>query len=531
MNPFKRASRSIKRNKTKNIILFCAILSLSSMMIASLIVRESVQQTEDHIEMLLQPAAMVVLHEAEELARHHEYAERGKVHLRPIVELSHIRSIAQLPYVKQYEFFATGTFFSPNLITYNPSVNGYQHLSLCFLDSMDRNGLGHLFYLRGVQMPYFLDLRHQSIEITTGRTFVQDEIDTDTLVVLISEELAELNQLGIGSMVQVSNIVFDPSVSLQQFEWHAGNVIDVTTYELEVIGLFRTPLDGAFHLLDDQSQAFTRGRLGNRIYVPNDFIESSKARTQEIVASLPIIERNSECFFENANLMFSQLVIDQFARMSYQNFFHLYRVEDMIPFYHAVQELLPDLHMIEFMDTSVLDIMRTLNTVSSYSAIILIISCVGIICILNLLVMLSIQSRKKELGIYVALGEKKSKVLSQMFLEIMAVSLFAFLVSMILGFLIADILSSHILQTQLITYAESWNPSFSVSLTQTSHFYHQGLAADMHMMDVLTGLSLRLNFRSILQFVGLGIVIVGSSILFSGVSILKLNPKKILSST
>ena len=528
MKPLKRGMSSIIRNKTKSMILFCTILSLSSMIIASLIVRESIRVTEEQIELKLQPAAMVVLDLFADEKRWQEYANRNEVHQQPILELSQIRTIGSLPYVKSYEFFAAGSYFTPNLRTYNPSVNGYLYKPLCMIDSDDSRDLGHLFHFRGVQTSYFLDLRYNSIEITSGRTFLPEEIDSDKRVVLISEELARYNQLGIGSTIQVLDVLFDPSVPLQGFDWHSGNAIDIYAYELEVIGLFRTPLDGSFELLDDGKQASLRGRLGNRIYVPNDFIESSKNRKQELVALLPYVERNSDCFFENSSLVFSQLIIDQFARISYDNFFVLNNPDDIIPFYHATQELLPDLHMIEFMDSSILEISRTLDSISSYSTIILIISCLGITIILNLIVILSIQSRKKEVGIYVALGEKKSRILSQLFLEISVISVFAFYISLILGIILADLLSSQILQSQLMIHAESWNP-FPRD-RQASSFVLQGLASDMQMLEVLTGLSLRLNLRTILEFLSLGFVIIGTSILFSMVCILQINPHKILSS-
>ena len=62
--------------------------------------------------------------------------------------------------------------------------------------------------LKGVHGINLLDAEEGVIEVVQGRTFTETEVRNLTYVALISQNLAELNELGIGSTFTLNNTIW-----------------------------------------------------------------------------------------------------------------------------------------------------------------------------------------------------------------------------------------------------------------------------------------------------------------------------------
>ena len=160
---------------------------------------------------------------------------------------------------------------------------------------------------------------------------------------------------------------------------------------------------------------------------------------------------------------------------------------------------------------------------SKISKLVLIISVLASILIITLVTILFLRDRKHELGIYLALGEKRSKVIGQIVIEVVTVAVIAITISVFTGNILAKGFSNSLIQTQKTEQSENmgFNGPDDWQLGQLTN-------TEISEEDVVDAYEISLNASYIILFyvVGIGVVLV--STIAPLIYIMRLNPKKIM---
>ena len=525
MSFVQRALTSIKRNTRKSIILFVLLLALGSMMSGAILVNQATANTERNIINNMQPSAIIGLDylaiqlyiaEGDGGGRDWQFAE--PIPLEPAL----ISQIGALPYVAHYEYFSMGYFYAPNLMGYEPVLDD---LALHPGDTEWFYGdLGRRYDVRGVYRPGFLELEQGVIELIAGRTFTEQEIDGLALVALVSEQFATLNQLTVGSIITLENVVFDRFKVPFSPDWNRENTIASASYDVEVVGIFSTTAIGAFQTnLTPWDIMFQMEIFGNRIYTPSGFVEMAKEFSAGIVADISEEEVDAECQM-TANLQRSSLYTARTNdRLRRETFFVLHDPNYIIPFRETVQEMLPEFYIVAIAENNFDEILLAVDTLGSLASMILYMTMGAMLLIVSLLIVLFLRDRKHEMGIYLSIGEKRSRIILQMIVEIIVVALFALLGALFIGNLLAGRLGEHMLLNDLLAIADEAN-----ELQVFDLFFRQGLTGELSMQVIANSYDLSFSLFTVLVFIGIGLGTVLLATIVPVLYILRMNPKKIM---
>ena len=529
MNFLLRALISIKRNTKKSLILFGLLLALGIMMSGAILVSRATANTTQNVINNMRPMAMIGLdylalaqYSGERQVEGNWWEMAEPLPLTP--EL--IQRVGALPYVAHYEYFAMGHFFAPALTRYNPELDGFSHYSGDVQSSF--GDLGYRYVIRGVPSPDFLELRQGVIEIATGRTFTEEELNDSSSVALISQEFATLNQLNIGSTITLRNVVFDPLKVPFSPDWHERNTIASENHDVVTIGIFRTTAIGNIREADETRQPlwptlFQMATFGNRIYTPNNFVERANEFSTRVASGIGAVEFDPHC--ENtANLQrFSLLNARENDRMRLENLFVLYNPNHIIPFREGVQEMLPEFYTVAIADNNFDEILVILDRLDSLAIRILYTTIGATLLVVGLLMVLFLRDRKHEMGIYLALGEKRSRIIGQIAIEVLGVALLAFSVALFVGHLLARHLGEVMLLNDLLGM-EGPAGGFEVY----DLFFRQGMSSELTMQVIANSYDISFSLVILLIFLGVGLGTVLLSVIVPICYILRLNPKKIM---
>jgi len=124
--------------------------------------------------------------------------------------------------------------------------------------------------------------------------------------------------------------------------------------------------------------------------------------------------------------------------------------------------------------------------------------------ILSLLITLFLRDRRREIGIYFTLGEKKHRITIQICAEVIIIAILAIITALFVGFFISSILSEHILRSNIL-------------VEQSIHSFHE-----------LPFYGLSFHGSVIFMFLGVGVGTILLASIIPVMYVLGLNPKKIM---
>jgi len=138
-----------------------------------------------------------------------------------------------------------------------------------------------------------------------------------------------------------------------------------------------------------------------------------------------------------------------------------------------------------------------------------------------------LHSRRHEVGIYLALGEKRWKIVVQMMLEVVFNATLGIIVAVLIGNVLARTFSEQLLITELAHQLErrvepdvSFNPVWD-----SLHWFSPGVisleeAAELHEITI--------EMESVFIFIGASLLVVMVSSVVPIAYLTKINPKKVL---
>ncbi|MCL2559660.1 MAG: ABC transporter permease [Turicibacter sp.] len=529
MTIFEKAITSIKRQPVKNITLIVLIFILGTATLGAISVRAAIIATEENMMMRVPTvstiqvdAASAALELGVSIHDPHIWNEN-----RPTSD--DIAAVGQLPYVRAYDFYFFWTFMSSDFEWFVPEVDESRiSREILELLSLQLSGDHYLFDneterfpVRAVNHPELTDIESGLLSLASGRTFYPEEIENGTMVAAVSQGFADLNNLYLGAAMPFHLVLHDDLAAQNEgirFGHHWLDERFMLHYELlefEVIGIYNVEFEfnyenyqapGTWMPLDQFAN------LHNQIYIPISVLDP---------LLLPLHESYREM---RARQRESGIYINEDPEPFIHAFFLLYDPRDLRIFSESAEDLLPDFWGVADVSGTFAPIISSMDIILEIADLILVLAIGATVMTMTLVTTFLLRERKREIGVYIALGEKKYRILIQFLIEIGILVATGVILSLFLGSTLSTRLSRNMFEQIL---AEQMIESHLLErIPSELELFNPGIIPLEEMLEMY---DTSLDRQAIVIFIGVTSIIVLFSTALPIMQIIKINPKKILS--
>lgn len=484
MNFFVRSRISIVRQPIKSILLFLLLLVVGVFLSAALITNQAITTTEQSIRNYMRPVVTIEFDE--------NLFTENQSDTKSYLTSEIISSIGESSSVTYFNYMVQSHLSNRHMINFCPWDQPWG-----------------LFVIRGFANENIFQFEDGILELIDGRLFVEEDfLQIAEIPVLLNEKIAELNSLEVGSQFQLNK-------HYTEYNYITTNFI--------VIGIYRDPnedfvLDPNIRDIQVTIDNLIRERNINTIYMPITAILNIYQQHNERISQFA---HNPENIFPSLSPIFvvaDPMLLPQFVNEN----------SDLLPeYFYFVDEF----NTFEIIGPSI----QSINNISNG---ILIGSIVATILIVLLLIGLFLKDRRHEIGIYIALGDKKSNILKQVLFEVLTISFLAIICSFFIGNVLANHVSNELLHQELINQSTrslidgvtlnsgggfTFNPNDTSILSR-----YRITATELDIYEVIEMFDLSFSVQYLLLTLITGLVVVLISVSFPIMKSLKSNPKKTL---
>lgn len=494
MNFFKRAILSTKSRWSKTLLLFTVITTICVLVLSGI----SIQTASKNAGILArqQLGATVTLKVDTEKMRENmmkskdsasSSVEPGGERMKPTMTplpTEYIDQLKDSEYVESY-LAQSSTSLLANDFTAVGNENEESSSSTQSSDKnmpqMDQGKMGRNMgdvTLTGVSnLEQTSSFRDGNISIVEGDSITEE---TASNSVIIEEALASENDLSVGDTINVS------STSDEE-----------TTYDLKIIGIYASSED-----FTEQAMRDTASSPYNNIYTSLETISEIKGSDYENAV-------DSAVFYLN-----DPVNVDAFIAESEKT---------NIDF---------DTFKLDANDSAYEQMLGPIENISSFSKIAVFVIAIAGGLILTLIIMLSIRDRNQEIGILLSLGEKKSKIIAQFAVEILLVLVLSLGVSSVIGNSTSNLIANQLLTSE-ISSSENSDEANAPEMPGGDRGQNKGFGGmfspTRSNVEVIDELDVSVSGQDFLKMSGLGVAISLVATCVPAVTVMRLNPKNILS--
>jgi len=395
------------------------------------------------------------------------------------------------------------------------SINGMQFFSENAAES---------FPIRGVLNPEITDIQAGLLSLAYGRVFTTEEIANGDLVAVVSQTFAAVNNLYVGATLPLHSAVHndvlfgDAGIFMFPDGWLIEEfMIHHEILELEIVGIFEVEqgvnyeISGWDAFLPLQNLA----GLHNRIYIPVTLAD--RIMRDEHVANYAL----QEIRFAAWGSQIDSIEADDEPTVT--GIFLLHDPRDLPAFTELASELLPEFWSVADTAAAFAPVIASMDTMLEIADLILIIAAIATVITLSLTITLLLKDRRHEIGIYLALGEKKARVVSQFLIEIFLVTTVGIVLALFVGNLLSEGISRSMLE-QTLTDRIAENPHTGPIPWELALFN----PGEIPIAEVLEMYNTALDRETVLLFIGVSFVVVATSVIIPLWMVVKMEPKKIL---
>jgi len=507
---------SIKRHPARFFTVLALVFLLATLMSAALSVRLAIINTDFVLRSRL-PAIAIIGIDNDAIDY---YARETGVWPDTLINISLVHEIASLPYVYRFDYGIWAYVHSYDIRrTFGEQVfidAGLEPEGAIDIDSLSWSFDTdlELFWLRGTQSPELIDVSAGLIELSAGRSFTQEEIDTLSYVAIVSQDFLDENNLSVGSYLELDFSIYDfgEGGTVLHDIYSNENLKHSEAITLEIVGAFTKELTS-----NEGHHIQTYFDILNRIYVPNSVTESLNERYAEVmIQSVP-----EDGIIDGLLAMYEDLK----SKVDPSSTLFLLHDPTYLPNFNlAATALLPgDWFVIEDRADAYADIARSMEMMRNIADGLAIGTLCATVIILSLLILLFVIDRKKEIGIYLAMGEKRGQVFAQLSTEVLIPCIIAVTLALFVGNMLSAEVSHMIMEQDLIAQIE--DPE---RLVHRGQLYHLGFQIEMTPEEMMSAYEVRLDIATVTLFYGVMMVVVFLSILIPVLYMTRLDPKKIL---
>lgn len=498
-----RATAFIRRQKTKSIILFLILFVIGNITLAGLSVQKG---SEDAQQSLIEKTASTVNYSL------NQQLIMEQMRAGTLDRTTDTSSLTGIPTIGNYQTIASSSYLTSSdaIATYEvtsdtitPYVNQQNAASDANKNAqMPQNGTngannapdgfvsGNYESAGDFTMNTFVNseptaFTNSEATLLSGRFATQDEIDSGANVVLIETNVATDNNLSVGDTITLT-----PTISGHE-----------TAQTYQIIGIYESQ---SLQDIRAQRQSSTSLLSQNQIYVPLNSLKTLGLSDTEF-----------------ANYTLSSAV------------FNLINPNDADAFISEASAQIDLTYSTLAADTSAYDrVASSLSSISTMSTSLIYIVVGASAIILSLIVALSINQRKNEIGSLLALGEQKWRIITQFILEIACIAIVTFALSCLtfpwVAQKVTTLAASQKTQQTSQTMMGSQTPGNSTP-SQTQDNFSQNTATNSDSTEVISSINTQLTPAVTLEFIGLGLALCIIATIIPSIIVMRYNPKKILS--
>lgn len=438
-----------------------------------------------------------------------------------------VQTLGNLPSVRMFNYTLLGEdFFSDELVRvlnsefFNPEF--FVQLTPEIISIDDFNNWGHSqnfdeyssehFILRGVHDHNMIDIESGLIELTHGRSFVENDMNLYKEVAMVSQVFLDANRLSIGDVFSLEYRLHtgESEDLLWEMNENANSPIISFELELEIIGTFDhvLPEELALHDLDRHVEIL------NWIYVPN-----------------AVIERTFDFVFDSMADIAPAVLEELFAQESY---YEILRLENIIfllgdplsleSFTEEALNILPPFWITSDLSNTYADFSASMAMMNGLAEHILIGAIIAVIAIFGLVLLLFLRDRKQEFGIYRALGAPPRNVIFQVINEVFIISVLAVTVALFIGSYTSSFISEQMIANDLATQIEDESITIGFGDTVEGMGFRFDITQD-EMMDLY---QISIDIPLIISFYGACALVISIATIIPLVIVLKSDPKLLL---
>lgn len=503
MNSFKRAILSIKRRPKKTILLFLIVFFLGNFIAISFSIKDTTEALKYNIKSGL--GSTITIHAKSRM----ENDEVDQSFIDVFKKITNDDSVSYFDYGFISELYS-------NQITDIQSIDEYY-------DKLNP------FAIKGVYQNQFLDLYQNDIIITEGRTFTEEEIKNGDRVIIIPENIVDKS---------VACSILEEKCSKEKYK--SIQIGDEISFQ-RVVALY--PKNTYFINFEDTDKIYYgdihykvigKYRLNNNLqtnkFWPNlagETISYSSNRTE--VFYMPMLTQSEEYSVmqtynekslednPNSTSSFFLYILDYLQIM-------LKDPADLNEYVASIKKAFGEEQFfnLEFFSSS--DsydaVAGSVESLSSIATIIIVLSIVISVILLGLSTTLFMRDRKHEMGTYLALGEKKAKIIFQVFLEIYLVGLLAITLSLATGDLVGRKISESIISNQ--------NEKQEYVIKKKLELLGAVVPEELDVGKITEKIESNVNAKYVISMYLVSSCVLAISVVFPSIYLLKLEPKKIL---
>ena len=477
MNGFSLAWRSVIRKPIKSVLLFVTVFTISLLLLSGMSSGKATIQMQDNTRQAIGAGILLEENEADRHRRidelsgqlDHKEGSAGGYHQEKIT-INGVESWRtwtdnsfETLLVEDIEIIAgTEGIADYNITTVTTAARPVDFIRIEDEDVDQYSDLGGVSLIGNKDMSMDSNFLSGNAFITDGRMIQEGEKD----VCVISAELAEKNQLVIGSIISLGN---------------CRDKEDSMTYEAEVVGIYQVNQPITPYMFGDTY------RSENIIFTDLDFPEKVDGKAGD-----PLYEK---AYFKIADVKEYEIVKLRVmgADIAWERY-------DLIDNNGTMNTL-----------------SANFNEMEKYSSVLVwVISGTGLI-ILFLIFLFWMKSRNREIGIMLSMGTAKIRILSQIMTEALMIAAVAVLLSFSAAPKVSGLTADYLVEQQIQSAEEQdlldeGKVAFSYEKSEQNVVGVQAEITSGMLIQDVTGITLFITI----------------SVCVSGIAILKRNPKDIL---
>lgn len=505
MNFFKRAILSIKSRWSKTLLLFTVITTICLLVLSGISIQTASkaagvlarQQLGAEVTLKVDTEkmreSMMNARNSSDSSSEGGAREKMKPTMTP-VSTEYIDELLSSEYVEGYIATSSTSLLASNFTAVGSSDDEDTTSEEATSSNMPQMGQsGKMGNMGDVTVTGVSSLEQTSSYKDGSITMVEGDMiteDSDSNTVVIEEALATENDLSIGDTITV------------------GSVSDEdTTYDLEVIGIYATSED-----FTEQAMMNTSASPYNNIYTNLDTISTIKGSDYENAV-------DSVTFYLD-----DPVNVDTFIADAEEN--------SSIDF---------DTFTLDANDAAYEQMLGPIENISSFAKIAVVVIAIAGGLILTLIIMLSIRDRNQEIGILLSLGENKPKIIAQFAVEILLILVLSLGASSVLGKPTSNIVANQLLSSEISSSEDSNEVSaqgMPGGIGQGGNMSSNmkpdkggfgGMLSSASNVEVIDELDVSVSASDFAKMAVLGTAISLIATCVPAVSVMRLNPKNILS--
>lgn len=527
MGYFKRAITSITRKMGKSVILLLLVFILGNVIAGAISISQSVKNTEEAVTKGIVPVATIET-DWDKYNQNVTYDPETGQPDRPYPQLTadQIEQMGALPAVDYFDYNNSFYGQAKEIKRYYPQeyLDDPNTWKPDTSDPEYKEG----FSIIGSQSSEFMDYKVGIIELVDGRLLSSDEIANGTNAVLVSKEFAEINSLFIGDTFTLSQDIWisDEASNTGKVEWDSSEYIQPTIgetldFEFTIVGLYQAIIkpSTASNQNDKTNELYQNMERFNKIYTSNASVKTMNALVQtenEKLNPWQYTEENINNWGGNREWL--------------TPYYTFKTTDDLDAFSKTYKDVVGEEFRVINNKGDFSKVIAPMKNMSKLADIVFYVGVGASLIILSLLITLFLRDRRNEIGIYLALGERKTKVVGQILAEVLIVAILGITLSLFSGNLISKQLSNSMMDNQIIAQQEKDAEEENGGYIYQSYnpLTYAGYGGEITLEQLAEQYDVSLSMNIILFFYGAGVITILLSTLIPIMYVLRLNPKKIL---